>query len=205
MLLLTGVFALEFLRVRLAVIIAMSILLGGCASLPPILQRWAGLDIATFSLMRDDSNVRESFLFSQDGLTEVGDTHRYVSWRVRGAWLEIDTNNDGTFQTRLRAITITPERIVAENPAGKKSVWRYTRAYVLGAMVKQKRRGVGFLRCLPKCQFDLAAWRVHMTYINCDVVGACSQRCGPLVAFLTTSCLRPPETGSSQLEKLPQA
>lgn len=117
---------------RLAVIIAVSILLKGCASLPPILQRWAGLEIATLTLLRDDPKISESYSFSEQGLAEMqpkkgaylpGPT---VSWRVRGEWLEIDTNNDGTFQTRLRAITITPERIVAEDPTGKKSVWRYT-------------------------------------------------------------------------------
>jgi hypothetical protein len=110
--------------VRLAVVIAVSILLGACASLPPILQRWAGLQIATGALSRDDPAVSEVYYFSQDGLVGVGSKGIRVSWRVRGEWLEIDTTNNGTFQTRLRAITATNDRIVAESRSGEKSVWK---------------------------------------------------------------------------------
>lgn len=123
---------------RLAVIIALSILLAGCSSLPPILERWGGLEIATLLLLRDDPEVSESFDFNEGGLVGVRGKDVDVSWRVRGEWLEIDSNNDGTFQTRLRALTVTPERIVTETPAGKKSVWRYTRNRIVIKMVRPK-------------------------------------------------------------------
>jgi hypothetical protein len=116
---------------KVAVVIAVAILLEGCSSLPPILERWGGLEIATFMLLPDNPKAGESFDFHQDGLVGVGGKDSDVSWRVRGEWLEIDTNNDGTFQTRMRAITVTKERIVAESPTGKKSVWRYTSVRIL--------------------------------------------------------------------------
>jgi hypothetical protein len=128
--------------VRLAVIIALSILLEGCSSLPPILQRWGGLEIATLMLLPEDPKVGESFDFHQDGLVGVGGKDSDVSWRVRGEWLEIDTNNDGRFQTRMRAITIMPERIVTESPAGKKSVWRKTSTRIVIRMERPKPPGV---------------------------------------------------------------
>lgn len=123
------------------VIIAVSILLEGCSSLPPILERWGGLEIATLMLWRDDVKVSETLDFSQDGLVGVQGQDIEVSWRVRGQWLEIDTNNDSTFQTRMRALSVTPERIVTETPAGKKSVWRYTRNRVVIRMLRPKGSG----------------------------------------------------------------
>jgi hypothetical protein len=90
------------------------------------------LEIATVTLVRDDSKISETYSFSEQGLAQMqAKKGSYlpgpaVSWRVRGEWLEIDTTNDGTFQTRLRALTVKNEWIVAENPEGKKSVWRYT-------------------------------------------------------------------------------
>ena len=48
-----------------------------------------------------------------------------VAWRVRGEWLEIDTGNNGTFQTRMRPLGVTKDGgIVIESATGKKSVWR---------------------------------------------------------------------------------
>lgn len=120
---------------RLAAVIAGSILLGGCASLPPIMQRWADLEIARFTIVREDSRPRESYLFTDDGLAQLPvapgqilQDARKVLWRVRGAWLEIDTSNDGTFKTRLRVVGIDPtnQRLMAESPSGKRSVWGYT-------------------------------------------------------------------------------
>jgi hypothetical protein len=61
-----------------------------------------------------------------------------VCWRVCGAWLEIDTKNDGTFQTRMRALSVTDGRIVAESSTGKKSVWRKDRVIVVIQMVPQR-------------------------------------------------------------------
>ena len=133
---------------RLAVIIAGLMLLDGCASLPPILQRWAGLEIATVTLHRGDAKLSESYAFSEDGLVEMqpkkGDylPGPKVAWRVRGEWLEIDTANDGTFQTRMRPLTVTSERIIAENPKGKKSVWDYTWVTVTSGMQEPKRPGL---------------------------------------------------------------
>lgn len=133
---------------RLAIVIAVLILLDGCASLPPILQRWAGLEIATVTLVRDDSKVSESYSFSEEGLAEMEPTKGgylpgpEVSWRVRGEWLEIDTTNDGTFQTRLRAVAVKNERIVAESPAGKKSMWHYTTVKVVVGMEERKPSGL---------------------------------------------------------------
>lgn len=117
----------------------MGILLGGCATLPHFLQRWADLDISTASLSREDSKVSEGFFFSQDGLVRVyhGGSDVTVRWRVRGAWLEIDATNDRTFQTRMRAISFTKDRIVAVSPTGKRTVWRIGRIVVVG-MVSQR-------------------------------------------------------------------
>jgi hypothetical protein len=121
--------------VRLAVIIAVSILLEGCASLPPIMQRWADLDIARFTISREDSRPEESYLFTEGGLAQLPvapgqilQNARKVPWRVRGPWLEIDTSNDGTFKTRLRVVGMDPvnQRLMAESPSGKRSVWGYT-------------------------------------------------------------------------------
>lgn len=36
---------------------AASVLLGGCATLPPILERWADLEITTQALYREDCSV----------------------------------------------------------------------------------------------------------------------------------------------------
>jgi hypothetical protein len=114
---------------------ALSIVVAGCATLPPFLQRWADLDISTAHLYREDSKTHEQFLFSQDGFVEVStgraDSPR-VRWRVRGAWLEIDTTNDRTFQTRLRALSFTKDRIIAVSPTGKRSVWEIVRVVVVG-------------------------------------------------------------------------
>jgi hypothetical protein len=110
-------------------------------TLPPILQRWADLEIATASLDREDSKTDEAFGFSQDGLVDVSpnrDDAPRVRWRVRGAWLEIDTANDGTFQTRLRARSFTKDQIIAESPTGKRSVWRIGRVVVVIKMVPQR-------------------------------------------------------------------
>jgi hypothetical protein len=124
-----------------AIVGAISILLGGCASLPPILQRWADLEIATAHLMRQGSKTNEQLLFYQDGTAEVSwigsDTTR-VRWRVRGAWLEIDTKNDRTYKMRLRALTWTKGRIVAVSPTGERSVWRDDRAVVVIQMVPKR-------------------------------------------------------------------
>jgi hypothetical protein len=134
--------------VRLAVVIAVAILLDGCASLPPILQRWAGLEIATVTLTQDHGKISESYAFSEDGLVEMDPKKGHplpgpkVTWRVRGEWLEIDTANDGTFQTRMRPLTVTNERIIAENPKGKKSVWGYTWVKVAVGMEERKPSGV---------------------------------------------------------------
>jgi len=114
----------------LSVVIAISIALDGCSTLPPILQRWADLEIATAILQREDSKADESLYFSEDGRVRVSpksSDRPAVRWRVRGAWLEIDSKGDGTFQMRLRAITATKDRVVAEGPTGEKSVWRVIR------------------------------------------------------------------------------
>lgn len=109
---------------RLAVIIAVSILLEGCASLPPIMQRWADLEIARFTIWRVDSRPEESYMLTEDGRAQLPvplgqslQDARTVLWRVRGAWLEIDTSNDGTFKTRLRVVGMNPpnQRLMAEN------------------------------------------------------------------------------------------
>ncbi len=55
-----------------------------------------------------------------------------VRWRVRGQWLEIDTSNDGTFQTRMRAIAVTDDTVVAVSPTGEKSTWTISRVKVVG-------------------------------------------------------------------------
>ena len=85
-------------------VIASLATLAACSSLPPILQRWGGLEIATTDLRREDR--AESLYFSQDGTVEVHPSvtgAARISWRVRGQWLEIDTTTDGTYQTRMRA------------------------------------------------------------------------------------------------------
>jgi hypothetical protein len=108
-------------------IAAISMLLGGCASLPPILERWADLEIATQSFYREGSNPREFLSFYKDGRVDVkwdGVATEDVRWRVRGAWLEMDTDNDGTYKLRLRAVSWTKDQIVAASPEGKRSVWR---------------------------------------------------------------------------------
>ena len=118
-----------------AVVVAVSILFGGCATVPPILERWADQEIATANLSREDGSTGEQLYFSQDGWVQVspksGNEPR-VRWRVRGAWLEIDKANDETFQMRLRAVEVTKYRIVAVDPAGKRSVWRVDRVIVVG-------------------------------------------------------------------------
>lgn len=124
-----------------AVVAAASVLIGGCATLPPILQRWADLEIATANLVREDSNTGETLYFSQDGRVQVGPQRSEVPsvrWRVRGAWLEIDTANNGTFQMRMRAIEATKDRIVAVSPTGKRSVWRISGVVVVIKPVPQR-------------------------------------------------------------------
>jgi hypothetical protein len=125
---------------KLAVVAVLSVLLGGCASLPPFLQRWADIDISTASLSREDSKVSEGLFFHQDGLVRIyhGPDEVTARWRVRGAWLEIDTTNDRTFQTRMRALTFNKDRIVAQSPTGKRSVWRIDRVIVVIKMVPQR-------------------------------------------------------------------
>lgn len=131
-------------RIRMmkwAVVAVASVLIGGCATLPPILQRWADLEVATTTLYGEGPNADESLAFDQDGLVAVNakssDTPR-VQWRVRGPWLEIDTNNDGGFKMRLRALTWTKDRIVAESPTGKRSVWRPARVIVVIAPARPR-------------------------------------------------------------------
>ena len=118
-----------------AIIAAVAMLSGGCSTLPPVLQRWADLEIATTNLIREDSKAGEAFYFSQDGRVRVfpnNDDAPAVSWRVRGEWLEIETKNDGTFQTRMRALSIAKDGlIVAESPTRKKSLWRKDRVIVV--------------------------------------------------------------------------
>src|SRR4051794_35613094 len=95
----------------------------GCSSLPPILQRWGGLEIATTDLSRN--NGEESLFFSQNGTVQVYRSHTdagRVAWRVREPWLEIDATKDGTFQTRMRPLAVTKEQVVAETAAGNKIV-----------------------------------------------------------------------------------
>ena len=92
------------------------------------------MEIATAILEREDSKADESLYFSEDGLVRVSPKTSdwpAVPWRVRGAWLEIDSKSDGTFPMRLRAITATKDRIEAEDPRGKKSVWRIIRVRVV--------------------------------------------------------------------------
>ncbi len=110
-----------------AVVAAISILLGGCANLPPILERWADLEIATTTLYRKDTKANDWLSFSEDGRVAVkweGVETENLRWRVRGAWLEMDTANDGTYKLRLRAVGWTKDQIVAVSPEGKRSVWR---------------------------------------------------------------------------------
>ena len=127
-----------------AVLVAVSIMLGGCASLPPILERWADLEIATASLSREDSKTNEQLSFyqyGQFGRVEVSPRAADAPpdrWRVRGAWLEIDTGSDGTYKMRLRALTWTKNRVVAVDPAGKRSVWRDDRVVVVIKMIPQR-------------------------------------------------------------------
>lgn len=122
---------------RTIVATAIAVLLSGCANLPPIVERWADLEIATQTLDRDRGKTTESLAFSQNGLVDVRwdgkDTNR-VRWRVRGAWLEIDTENNGSYNLRLRALTWTREQVVAETPDGKRSVWRTLRVVVTTGM-----------------------------------------------------------------------
>jgi len=133
---------------RFALVVAILISLEGCASLPPIMQRWADLEIARFSIVREDSRPRESY-FTDDGLAQLPvapgqilQDARKVPWRVRGAWLEIDTSNDGTFKTRLRVVAIAPatQRLLAESPSGKRSVWGYTSLRIVSGAVRQNPR-----------------------------------------------------------------
>jgi len=138
--------SLRFSRIRISrmkwtILAAVSIMLGGCASLPPILQRWADMEIATANLSREDSKTGEHLSFyqyGQDGRVEVSPRTADappVRWRVRGTWLEIDTGNDGTYKMRLRSLTWTKDRIVAVSPDGKRSVWRDDRVVVVIKMI----------------------------------------------------------------------
>jgi hypothetical protein len=99
------------------------------------------LEIATATLYREDSKTNESLSFYQDGRVAVnwkGSHTPRVQWRVRGPWLEIDTENDGGFKMRLRALTWTKDRITAESPTGTRSVWRIVRVVVVIKMVPQR-------------------------------------------------------------------
>lgn len=110
-----------------AVVAAISILLGGCTTLPPILERWADLEIAKKTLYRENSKTHDWLSFSENGLVDVkwnGRETEKVRWRVRGAWLEMDTDNDGTYKLRLRALTWTKDWVLAASPDGKRSSWR---------------------------------------------------------------------------------
>ena len=96
------------------------------------------MEVATANLRREDSKAGESFYFSEDGRVQVnpgGSDAPRVRWRVRGAWLEIDTDNDGSFKTRLRALTWTKDRIVAESATGKRSVLRKDGVVVVIQMI----------------------------------------------------------------------
>jgi len=48
-----------------------------------------------------------------------------------GPWLEIDTDNDGSYKMRLRALAWTKDQIVAESPTGKRAVWKNIRVTVV--------------------------------------------------------------------------
>jgi hypothetical protein len=83
----------------------------------------------------------EGFQFYQDGFADVRpsrDDAPRVRWRVRGAWLETDTANDRTFQTRMRAVSVTKDRVIVVSPTGKKSVWRNDRVVVVIKMIPQR-------------------------------------------------------------------
>lgn len=116
-----------------AVVTVISILIGGCANLPPILERWADLEIATQTLYRDRGKTTDWLGFYQNGRMDVrwnGKDTNGVRWRVRGAWLEIDVENNGSYNLRLRALTWTREQVVAATADGKRSVWRTSRVVV---------------------------------------------------------------------------
>jgi hypothetical protein len=124
-------------------LLALLATVSGCSSLPPILQRWGGLEIATTDLRREGGS--ESFYFSDDGLVEVHpqiiDAPK-VRWRVRKEWLEIDTANNGTFQMRMRALAVTHGRVVTESPTGKKTIWRTDEVRIVIEPVKPSPPGV---------------------------------------------------------------
>jgi hypothetical protein len=110
------------------------------------LARWADLEIATATLYREDSKTNESLAFDQDGRVAViwkSSVTPRVRWRVRGPWLEIDTQKDGSSKMRLRAVTWTMDQIVAESPTGEKTVWRIIRVTVVIMPIRQ-RPGLGF-------------------------------------------------------------
>src|SRR3954462_10061576 len=101
---------------RWAIVATIAMLSAGCSTLPPILERWADLAIATQALYRDDTKTHDWLSFSEDGRANVkfdGLQAEKVRWRVRGAWLEMDTANDGTYKLRLRAVSWTKDQIVA--------------------------------------------------------------------------------------------
>jgi hypothetical protein len=136
---------------RFALVVAIFISLEGCASLPPIMQRWADLEIARFTIWRVDSRPEESYLFTDDGLAQLPvplgqilQNARKVPWRVRGPWLEIDTSDDGTFKTRLRVVALDPakQRLLPESPSGKRSVWGYTSVRIVVGMEEPNRTGL---------------------------------------------------------------
>jgi hypothetical protein len=128
---------------RLSAAIAVSTFLAACSSPPPVLQRWAGLQIATTNLRRADGGA--SFYFSEDGTVDVhppGSDAPRVRWRVREEWLEIDTKNDARFETRLRALTVSKEQIVAQTPSGEKTVWQADAVKVVIRPVRPSPPGV---------------------------------------------------------------
>lgn len=132
-----SVWRVRFPAMKWVAIVAISILLGGCANLPPVLERWADLEIATQTLDRERGETIDSLQFFQNGLADVrwnGKDINGVRWRVRGAWLEIDTENNGSYHLRLRALTWTKEQVVAATPDGKRSVWRTLRVVVTTGM-----------------------------------------------------------------------
>lgn len=109
------------------------------------------MEIARFTITRVDSRPEESYLFTDEGWAQlpvppgqVLQDARKVLWRVRGPWLEIDTSSDGTFKTRLRVAAIDPakQRLLAESPSGKRSVWDYTSVRITVGMEEPERAGL---------------------------------------------------------------
>lgn len=124
---------------KFALFIAVSMFLEGCSSVPPFLERWAGLEMDQLALECVDPKITESFYFfvEPDRMVLVKVTPGgyipgpAVSWRIREGWLEIDTSNDGTFQKRMRPVAVKKDRISVEDPTGKRRVYQYSRSHWL--------------------------------------------------------------------------